>query len=218
MQQIDLQQGLVLYLILLASLSVHEWAHAIVADRLGDHTPRSQGRVTLNPVAHIDPIGTVLLPLMMIFFPFAFAIFGYGKPVQVNPRNFSKPVRDDLLVSMAGPASNLSICLLVSVIGGIALAFVAHREQLENLLDTILFINVLLTVFNLIPIPPLDGSHVLKHAIGMSDETYYNFARWGILIILVAINIPPFRYLLWNAMRIVMFPFARLVDLISGLG
>ena len=218
MQQIDLQQGLVLYLILLASLSVHEWAHAIVADRLGDHTPRSQGRVTLNPVAHIDPIGTVLLPLMMILFPLGFALFGWGKPVQVNPRNFSKPVRDDLLVSMAGPASNLSICLLVSVIGGIALNIVTQQEQLVELLRMVLFINVLLTVFNLIPIPPLDGSHVLKHAIGMSDETYYNFARWGFLIILVGINLGPFRSLLWKAMNIVILPFAVLVELISGLG
>ena len=187
---IDYKQGLVLYLILLASLSVHEWAHAIVADKLGDHTPRSQGRVTFNPIAHIDPIGTVILPLFMILFSPGFAIFGWGKPVMVNPLNFRNRVRDDILVSMAGPASNVVICLIMVFIGGVVIKFV---PAIAGLLGQIILLNCVLIIFNMIPIPPLDGSHLLKHAVGMRDETYLNFARWGFLILIVLINIPAFR-------------------------
>ncbi len=190
--EIDFKQGIALYLILLASLSVHEWAHAIVADRLGDHTPRSQGRVTFNPIAHIDPIGTVFIPLIMILFSPGFSIFGWGKPVMVNPLNFRNRVRDDILVSMAGPASNVVICLLMVLIGGVVLNL-APVKSIANLLGLVIRLNCVLIIFNMIPIPPLDGSHLLKHAVGMRDETYLNFARWGFIILIVMINIPVFQ-------------------------
>jgi Zn-dependent protease len=169
----ELQQGIILYLILVGSLSVHEWAHAYVADKLGDNTPRSQGRITFNPMAHIDPIGTVLIPLFMIFMSPGFAIFGWGKPVMINPRNFAKWKRDDILVSMAGPASNLVICIIVAVAGGILMRF---QPEFSGLIIQILMINAILIIFNLLPIPPLDGSHVMKHIVGMSEETYARIA------------------------------------------
>jgi len=211
--EIDYKQGIALYLILLASLSVHEWAHAIVADRLGDHTPRSQGRVTFNPIAHIDPIGTVFIPLFMILFSPGFAIIGWGKPVMVNPLNFRNRVRDDILVSMAGPASNVVICLLMVFIGGVLLKFV---PAIAGLLGQVILLNCVLIIFNMIPIPPLDGSHLLKHAVGMRDETYFNFARWGFLILIVLINIPAFRQVFGTAIYFSAEFFYKFMMLIVG--
>lgn len=209
----DLQQGIILYLILLGSLSVHEWAHAYVADKLGDNTPRSQGRITFNPVAHIDPIGTVLIPLFMIFFSPGFAIFGWGKPVMVNPRNFSNWKRDDILVSMAGPASNLVICLIVAILGGILMRF---EPQFEGLIIQVLMINCILIIFNLLPIPPLDGSHVMKHLVGMSEETYARIAMWGILILLVVINFQPTLAIIRTGMSFLLGVFYRLALVFAG--
>lgn len=209
----DLQQGIILYLILLGSLSVHEWAHAYVADKLGDNTPRSQGRITFNPVTHIDPIGTVLIPLFMIFFSPGFAIFGWGKPVMVNPRNFSNWKRDDILVSMAGPASNLVICLIVAILGGILMRF---EPQFEGLIIQVLMINCILIIFNLLPIPPLDGSHVMKHLVGMSEETYARIAMWGILILLVVINFQPTLAIIRTGMSFLLGVFYRLALVFAG--
>jgi Zn-dependent protease len=210
---IDYKQGLTLYLILLASLSVHEWAHAFVADKLGDHTPRSQGRVTFNPIAHIDPIGTVFIPLFMILFSPGFAIIGWGKPVMVNPLNFRNRVRDDILVSMAGPASNVVICLLMVFIGGVLLKFM---PAIAGLLGQVILLNCVLIIFNMIPIPPLDGSHLLKHAVGMRDETYLNFARWGFLILIILVNIPAFRQVFGVAIYLSADFFYKLMLLIVG--
>lgn len=211
----DLQQGIILYLILLGSLSVHEWAHAIVADKIGDPTPRSQGRVTLNPISHIDPIGTVLIPLFMILLSPGFAVFGWGKPVPVDPRNFSKPVRDDIWVSMAGPLSNLVIILITAILTGIALRLGFSGEVIQ-LAVLVVSINAILILFNLLPIPPLDGSHVMKHLVGMRDETYYGIARYGFIIILVLINIPAFRMLLGTGIGWMRDLSITLIALIAG--
>ena len=103
----------VLFLVLLASISIHEWAHAVTADRLGDPLPRSQGRVTLDPRSHIDLIGTIVLPMVMIFASPGFAVFGWGKPVQVSLPNLKSRKRDDILITLAGPVSNLAIALSI---------------------------------------------------------------------------------------------------------
>ncbi len=187
----NLQQGLVLYLILVASLSIHEWAHAFVADKVGDPLPRAQGRVTLNPIAHMDIIGTVFLPLAMIFMNPGFAIFGWGKPVQISLPNPKTRVRDDLLITGAGPLSNLGL----ACIGGLVLGALPETSSWGGLLEKFIFINCLLLLFNLIPVPPLDGSRFLKHAVRMREETYAGFARYGFLVILVLINLDSF----WSA-------------------
>lgn len=217
MGDIDLQTGLILYLVLLGSLSVHEWAHAIVADRIGDDTPRSQGRVTLNPISHIDPIGTVLIPMVMIFLGPGIAIFGWGRPVPVNPRNFSKPVRDDILVSMAGPFSNLVIILATMIITGLLLRLGAD-ESILNLAVLVISINSILIFFNLIPIPPLDGSHVMKHLVGMREETYYALAQYGFIAILILINIPLFRTFLSNGIGMALYHSFQWIEKIAGVG
>jgi len=186
----NIQEGIIIFLILLASLSIHEWAHAFVAHKMGDYTPKMQGRVTLNPAAHIDIIGTIILPLFMILFLQGFAIFGWGKPVLTNPHNYKRPKLGDCLVSLAGPAANLSIALLASLAGGL-LTRVA--PTLAGLFEIVIWINIVLAIFNLIPIPPLDGSHVLKHIVGMKEETYMQFSRWGFLILIILINLAPFQ-------------------------
>ena len=184
--------GLIQYLMLVALLTFHEFGHAWTAWKCGDDTARLQGRVSLNPVVHIDPIGTVLLPLVMIFMPGAGRfLIGWAKPVPVNPYNLNKPKRDDILVTMAGPAMNL-----ILAVGLMALARVgvmAHSEQLIDFCVQAAGLSLILCFFNLIPVPPLDGSHILRVATGMSHETYANFARFGFIIIIVLLQIQPVR-------------------------
>lgn len=207
----ELRQGLILYIVLVASLSVHEWAHAYSADRLGDDTPRSQGRVTLNPIVHIDLLGTVVFPLICIFVLKGGFFFGWGKPVMVNHANFAHRRRDDILVTLAGPASNLVLALLAAIAGG--LVYTADPKTAE-LFMLIIFLNVALAVFNLIPLPPLDGGRVMRHVVGMSEEAFINLSRWSFLILIVAINIPPVRRLLGLAMETVSIPFLLIYNVL----
>jgi Zn-dependent protease len=169
------------FVLLLFSLSVHECAHAWMASRLGDQTARMLGRVSLNPMEHVDPIGTLLLPALMIFGPllgfgfFGGLLFGWAKPVPIISRNFRKYKRDDMLVSLAGPASNLILAFIAFL--GLAGVFLVEGHmpgtmslststQAFYLLCTIaLQLNLTLCIFNLIPIPPLDGSHILRHLL-----------------------------------------------------
>jgi Zn-dependent protease len=148
--------------IVLLSLTVHEAAHAWTADRLGDPTARLLGRVSLNPLVHIDPIGTVLLPLIAAVSNFP--IIGWAKPVPVNTSRLGHPRRDFMLVAAAGPASNLVLALIAAVLFQVVPApGFAARGQLDfvDVLFMAATINIFLAVFNLVPIPPLDGGNVL---------------------------------------------------------
>lgn len=160
---------------------MHEAAHAWTASRLGDQTARMLGRVSLNPMDHVDPIGTLLLPALMIFGPlfgfnlFGGFLFGWAKPVPIISRNFTNYKRDDMLVSLAGPASNLLLAVFSFL--GLAAVLIAERHmpataspsnniQALYLLCSIgLQLNLTLCIFNLIPIPPLDGSHLLRNVL-----------------------------------------------------
>lgn len=183
---------------LIASIAVHEFGHAFVADRLGDPTPRSQGRVTLNPIAHIDPIGTIIVPLI-VFFTGA-PIIGWGKPVQVSPlayvRRTSKGRRismstGDILVTAAGPAMNVILALIVTIIFAILLATrVISVNSSKTIYDItegiikVIMLNWSLVFFNLIPCPPLDGSWILFHLLPRKYEHITDFmGRYGFLIL-----------------------------------
>ncbi|MDK2800300.1 MAG: hypothetical protein PWP27_699 [Clostridiales bacterium] len=165
----------------------HEFAHAFAADRLGDSTPRSQGRLTLDPLPHIDIMGLILIII---------AGFGWAKPVQVNPRNFKNPKRDDIIVSLAGPMINFAIALLFVVLlkllvitGVFYFINTTITSGIEALIYQTVWINLILFVFNLLPIYPLDGYHVLSHFVPYSNrEKLYRlryFSRFILLIILI---------------------------------
>jgi len=210
----ELRQGLIFYILLVVSLSIHEWAHAFTADKLGDPTPASQGRVTLNPVVHMDLVGTVIFPLLCIFVLPGNFLFGWGKPVMINTAYFKNRVRGDILTTLAGPGSNLAQALLAAVVGGLLCRFI--DPALAELVGQFIFLNAVLAVFNMIPLPPLDGSHVMRHAVGMSDETYNNIARWSFLVLIVAINLPPVRAVLTFVIGVVSVPFVLLFNLVAG--
>ncbi len=208
-----LRRGLILYIVLISSLCVHEWAHAITAHKLGDDTPRRDGRVTLNPLVHMDLLGSVILPLLFIFVFSSGMIFGWGRPVMINPSNFRHRKRDEILTTLAGPGSNLVLALIAAVAGGLLFKM---DPRTAELFVQIISLNVLLAVFNMIPLPPLDGGRIMRHVVGMSEETFHNLARWSFLIIIVAINLPPFRMLLGVAMGVVSLPFMLIYRALAG--
>jgi Zn-dependent protease len=187
--------GLIFFLGLIVLLTFHEFGHAWMALKCGDDTARLQGRCSLNPLVHIDPIGTVVMPLIMIFW-LPGVLVGWAKPVPVNPANFRNQKLDDILISMAGPWMNL--LLAVALIALARVGMLAGSVELANLCFRMAKLSLVLCFFNLIPIPPLDGSHVLRVLIGLSYETYYQFARFGFIAVIVVIQFPQVQKLLQN--------------------
>ena len=178
MPELDLPTLVIVFLVLLFSLSVHEAAHAWSASRLGDDTAKRLGRVSLNPVVHIDPIGTLLLPLVALASGSGM-VFGWAKPTPVNVRNLGRPRRDSVLVTVAGPASNLAIAVLATLV----------LRQSEGALELIAFealsLNVLLAVFNMLPIPPLDGGQIMMALLPRRVTMQLRFLyEYGFLILM----------------------------------
>ena len=190
------EEKIILFILLICSISIHEWAHAWVADKLGDPLPRQEGRVTLDPRSHVDPLGTIIIPLIMIFASTGFSLIGWGKPVQVSLPHPKTRRRDDILITLAGPFSNFAIALVSVLTFGIVNRVLPLNENVWLLFFQLVSLNVILFVFNLIPIPPLDGSHILKNIIRMKDITFLKFSKYGFLLLIVLINIPAFQDLM----------------------
>jgi Zn-dependent protease len=188
--------GLIFYLGLIILLTFHEFAHAWTAWKLGDDTARLQGRLSINPIVHIDLIGTVLFPLFQIFGPSNITRFaiGWAKPVPFNPANLGNRWRDEMLIAMAGPAINVVLAVALVAFARVALMF--NSAEATSLLLQMASLSLLLCFFNLIPIPPLDGSHVLRNLTGMSYETYWNLCRFGFIGIIIVLNLPGVREVL----------------------
>ena len=210
-----LRDGVLLLIALVLSVAVHEFGHAWAATRLGDSLPRAQGRLTLNPIRHADPIGTLLFPAIMMFA--GAGMLGWGRPVQTNPYNYTRrfsQATGSALVAVAGPAMNLVMAALVSVllVIGNRLGWVSI-DLAEDLIKNLVALNLSLLFFNLLPIPPLDGGAVLAWALPRSMQGAIDFLnRWGFVILLGLFMLPgvlgiilgPARYLsyLWiDALR-----------------
>jgi Zn-dependent protease len=196
LQHVDILFQVIVFLF---AISVHESSHAWMANRCGDPTARMLGRITLNPIKHIDLFGTVLLPLMALLAHIP--MLGWAKPTPVDPRNFKHPVRDDILTAVVGPISNFVVAgLATAVLVAIKLsssfgrAVVMGQVSVESnsilvpicqLVYDLMVINVVLAVFNLIPVPPLDGSHVLRHFLPENIRRAYDTVGWMALLALV---------------------------------
>ncbi len=172
-------------------LSFHEFGHAFMSDRLGDPTPRAQGRVTLNPMAHFDPVG---------FLALMFCGFGWGIPVEIDPRHYKHPRRDELLVSLAGVVMNLIVAIVFSFIVHFVYINVPYDKlsdgtlmgTLFNILLQVVIVNVVLMVFNLIPVPPLDGFGIITEIFNLREKSfYYTLYNYGfpILMILLIVGV-----------------------------
>ncbi len=205
--------GLLQYLFLVILLTFHEFGHAVTAMWCGDDTARLQGRVSLNPLVHIDPIGTIALPLLMIFLPSGISRFmvGWAKPVPVNPQNLRNKGFDDILVTMAGPLMNLLLAVVLVAMAKAAVMF--HSESAAEMLLRAARLSLLLCFFNLIPIPPLDGSHILRIITGMTWEAYSRFASFGFILVIVAIQLPPVRDTLRTVVEGTLLILGRLFGL-----
>ncbi|MDX2177080.1 MAG: site-2 protease family protein [Candidatus Sumerlaeia bacterium] len=208
-----LPEFLLFYSVLLFSLSFHEAAHAISAKWGGDHTAAYQGRVTMNPLAHIDPIGTVLMPMLMFFSGIPFLI-GWAKPVPVQDLNFRRS-NWGMIVALAGPFSNviLAFCgafavLLFSVAAGFGLVPAGSKAGAVVMqgLEIFILMNCALAAFNMLPVPPLDGSHVLWHTVVKHRPSLYplfdTLQQFGFFILMALLALTPLKALLWVVIQL----------------
>ncbi len=191
---------------LIIAMVVHEYAHARVAVAMGDFTPRLMGRLTFNPVAHIDPIGLLMLFLVH---------FGWAKPVTINPNNFRNPRRDDILVSLAGPGANLLAAFLALLIMALCLKFGYQMSTgMRTVFSLIMIYNINFAIFNMIPIPPLDGSHVLKQLLPYDMAMkLQDLERYSIFILIAIMMTPilggiliPMQQLILGAFELLLSP------------
>lgn len=200
------------------SVVAHEVAHGWTAYRCGDPTAAVLGRLTFNPIRHIDPFMTLLVPA--ISFYFAGFLFGGAKPIPVNTANLRRPVVDDILVTAAGPASNLLIAAAFLLLMHVPLFGDASIENAATILMGVTaFLNLLLAFFNLMPIPPLDGSHIVKHFLpGPARRAYEAAAPFGILIVLLVVfNVPAVSSALFTAIFTTCELFGHSEALMRGI-
>jgi Zn-dependent protease len=224
------------FVLLIFSLSVHECSHAWMASRLGDQTARLQGRVTLNPIYHIDVVGTLIMPAIIIFGPligfslFSGVLIGWAKPTPVISRNFTKIRRDENLVTLAGPASNLLLAFIATAVllivihaapdGRQIVNFTLHGVLLPNVSSAVqaivllgiagVQINLALLFFNLLPIPPLDGSQLLRNVLPYNAvQTYDRIPMWISWMLMIFVGGYIMRLLLAPAFTVVLFILGR---------
>jgi Zn-dependent protease len=182
--------------LLLIAMTFHEFSHGWTAYKLGDTTAARQGRLTLNPLAHIDPVGTVLLPILLFITTNGQFVFGAAKPVPINYYALRNPRRDMLLIGLAGPLSNIILAALLSLI----LKGLNSASLAAELIRNLAFINIILGIFNLLPIPPLDGSRVVAGLLPDSlAQAYNSLEPYGFIIIIGLMALGILNILIWPA-------------------
>jgi Zn-dependent protease len=204
----QLRRALLSLVAFIMSVSVHEFGHAWMADRLGDRLPRAQGRLTLSPLAHIDLVGTILVPLLAAFMPGNFPMVAWGKPVQTNPTNYTRrlPARQGhMLVAVMGPFMNLLLAVLLTLV---FVAITKSRgmspEHAALFIDNLITLNIVLLFFNLIPLPPLDGGTVLAGLLPESLQAIPRvLQRYGMILFFILLLSGGFRYLMRPAYHVV---------------
>lgn len=175
---------------ILLGLTIHEFSHGYMAFLLGDNTAKNNGRLTLNPMAHIDPIGFMML---------IFAGFGWAKPVPINPYFFSDRRKGTFLVSIAGPASNILMAILLTTLLGILMRTIGVGFAMQQVVLSAISINLVLAVFNMFPIPPLDGSKILMSLFpSQFEETFYQIEQYSVIILMLL--------LVFGVIRNILFP------------
>lgn len=197
-------------------ISLHEYAHAKMAIKLGDNTPKLQGRDTINPISHIDILGFICLMI---------AHFGWGKPVQIDIRNFKKPLRDQMLVSLAGPVMNLIVAFVTLIIMNILMltgALMALPTNLSYVLETIItyiiLINISLCIFNLLPLPNFDGSKILLYFLPLKAKiNFLKLEKYGFIIFLIIVITPIPEYVITPILNYVLSGMQFLIGLVIGI-
>jgi len=197
-------ENLIYYLFLAIALvigiTIHEYSHALAADRLGDPTPRSLGRLSLNPLRHLDPLGTLMIFILR---------FGWGKPVPIDTYNLKNPRRDELVIALAGPVSNLILASILSLTSN----FIPQNFLILSFFFTLIQINIILALFNLLPIPPLDGSKIFLNLLPVDTSLKWQetFDRYGIIILLITLFIP-----IYNNKTLIDLILTPAINLVSG--
>jgi len=189
---------------LLSAITVHEFAHALAADRLGDPTPKIQGRLTLNPLAHLDPLGTLMLVLVR---------FGWGKPVEFDPFNLKNPRRDAAIISLAGPTSNLILASVLAIILRVFSSDLSPFNPISFILPPFILLNISLAIFNLVPLHPLDGGKILvglmPHKYAVATESF--LTQYSTIFLILAI-LP-----IWNGTSPIFAIISPLINLLTAI-
>jgi Zn-dependent protease len=189
MELSHLIEGLLRWLALVILFTFHEFGHAWMAMKCGDNTARDEGRVSFNPLVHLDPFGSVIFPLLMFCLPGAGSfLLGWARPVPVNIYNLRNPRIDDVYVTFAGPWMNLIVAVVM--LGLVRLGAQFGWQDMAFYCGEVAWMSLLLFFFNLLPIPPLDGSRILRVVIGMSYDTFAQIARYGFFAIIIIMQIP----------------------------
>jgi Zn-dependent protease len=218
-QDIHISEKLISYITFLPvffiSLGVHEFAHAYLASKLGDNTAKDQGRLTLNPFKHADLIGTYIMPLAS--FASGIALIGWAKPVPVNRRNFKNYFRDDALTSLAGPFSNIILSILFFILLLMFSNFTfTYEHYILNLCKYGIFFNIFIAAFNLLPIPPLDGSHILFDLFpNKFTAKLLNLGLYGSIILLIFIYSPLWMYFM-NFVYLILSLFVKTAEFFNA--
>lgn len=208
----DIQTLLIYIIPLTFAITVHEFAHGWVANQCGDATARMLGRLTLNPIKHIDPMGTILVPIVLYFTGSPF-LFGWAKPVPINFNALKYPKRDMILVALAGPASNFIMALLWSF--AIIIALSLESQLLIEMAKFGVVINLVLGVFNLLPLPPLDGSRIVSALLANNLAYYYNkLEAYGLYIVLALLFFGIFQKVILPVVRILQVSIFSAIGLI----